>query len=225
MSLNLSFPVNAFLLVGPTGAGKSPLGNFLVDAGFFGRRCMHLDFGAELRAIAELKNDSLSIYTQTEIEFIRAVLNRGLLLENEHFPLAQKIISQFLIRSSHSKEDILILNGIPRHTGQARAIEQLVTIHAVITLLCSTDTVYCRLENNVGGDRTERTDDNKKLVSEKLRTFNERTAPLISYYEKKGARIYKISISEKTTPQTAHTMLLSLASINPPITLVAKPPK
>ena len=41
----------AVLLLGPTGAGKSPLGDWLEARGLWGRPCHHFDFGANLRAI------------------------------------------------------------------------------------------------------------------------------------------------------------------------------
>ncbi len=44
---------NSILLLGPTGAGKSPLGNQMEQNGIRGKRCFHFDFGHELRSIAE----------------------------------------------------------------------------------------------------------------------------------------------------------------------------
>ncbi len=45
----------AILLLGPTGSGKTPLGQALEKKGLAGRRCVHFDFGANLREIAGLK--------------------------------------------------------------------------------------------------------------------------------------------------------------------------
>jgi hypothetical protein len=41
----------ALLLLGPTGAGKTPLGDWLEAHGLWGRPCHHFDFGANLRAV------------------------------------------------------------------------------------------------------------------------------------------------------------------------------
>ena len=41
----------AVLLVGPTGCGKSPLGQLLERLGLKGMRCLHFDFGKRLRKI------------------------------------------------------------------------------------------------------------------------------------------------------------------------------
>ena len=43
----------AILLLGPTGSGKSPLGDELEANGLNGRRCLHFDFGRRLRRAAE----------------------------------------------------------------------------------------------------------------------------------------------------------------------------
>src|SRR5512142_2512661 len=97
MTKNFSRPVDAVLLIGPTGSGKSPLGDILESRGFLGRRSHHLDFGSELRSVAA--GIGASSYTQDEQDFILGVLERGLLLENEHFVLARKIIGLFLERA------------------------------------------------------------------------------------------------------------------------------
>ncbi|HAS54649.1 MAG TPA: hypothetical protein DCS42_11290, partial [Nitrospiraceae bacterium] len=120
----IAFPVNALLLLGPTGSGKSPLGDVIGRRGLFGRRAHHLDFGDELRAVTSGGHEA-GTYTRDEFAFIEGVLERGLLLENEHFVLAEKIIRLFLERRSFTVQDVLVLNGMPRHAGQARDMERI----------------------------------------------------------------------------------------------------
>ena len=86
--------VRAILLLGPTGAGKTPLGEYFEKKGFGGRKCLHFDFGHEMRSIA-LGNRPPEGFDKEEHSFIRDVLDKGLLLENEHFPIAKKIIDFF----------------------------------------------------------------------------------------------------------------------------------
>lgn len=223
MTANLSSPVDAILLIGPTGSGKSPLGEILESRGFLGRRSHHLDFGSELRSVAS--GIGASSYTPGERDFIVGVLDRGLLLENEHFVLAKKIIGLFLERSRFRRGDVLVLNGIPRHEGQAMDVASIVTVHAVVVLDCSVESVLLRIRENTGGDRTGRVDDEHALIENKLRIFNERTAPLIEYYLRTGSRIYRIDINEKTTTGSAYHRLSTLAAADPPIALVAEPPQ
>jgi len=223
MNTSYKYPVDAILLLGPTGVGKSPLGDALANIGLFGRQCHHLDFGSELRLV-ESRGMASAEYSRAELDFIHGVLVRGLLLENEHFSLAEKIFSLFLDRVRFSQSDVLILNGIPRHIGQARDIAKIARIHALIVLDCSVDAVFCRIRENVGGDRIDRADDNKELIEKKLLLFKERTAPLINYFESKGCIVYRLEISGTTTTDRAYRVLLSLAT-HPPISLIAEPPK
>ncbi|HXY53166.1 MAG TPA: nucleoside monophosphate kinase [Nitrospirota bacterium] len=224
MNTSYKYPVDSILLLGPTGVGKSPLGDTLANNGLFGRQCHHLDFGSELRLVESFGTVSAE-YSSEDLDFIHGVLERGLLLENKHFTLAEKIISLFLGRVGFSQRDVLVLNGIPRHVGQAHDIARIADIHALIVLDCSADSVFCRIRENVGGDRLDRTDDERELIEKKLSIFQERTAPLIKHFEKKGCVVYRLEISGTTTTDQAYRRLLSLAATHPPVSLVAEPPE
>jgi adenylate kinase len=224
MKTPYTFPVDAILLLGPTGVGKSPLGDVIAQNSLFGRTCHHLDFGSELRGAISggQRSDAYSIM---ELDFIHGVLERGLLLENEYFSLAKKIISLYLDRVGFAKHEVLVLNGIPRHAGQANDIATLAVIHAVVVLDCSADDVVCRIRENVGGDRTDRVDDNKELVDKKLSIFRKRTAPLINHYTQRRCALYSISVSADMTPSDAYRKISALAAAYPPVTLVTEPPQ
>jgi len=219
-----TFPVDSILILGPTGVGKSPLGDVIARKGMFGRRCHHLDFGSELRDAVSCMDRSTA-YSKKELDFIHGVLELGLLLENEHFPLARKIISLYLDRVGFSEQDMLVLNGIPRHAGQARGIATIAAIHAIVVLDCSSNDILYRIRDNVGGDRTERIDDNKELIEKKLTIFRERTTPLIEHYTRQGCALYRISVSRDMTPTEAYDNVSSLAAAYPPVTLVTEPPQ
>ena len=164
-------------------------------------------------------------YSTPELDFIHGVLERGLLLENEHFPLAEKIIALFLDRSGFRSRDLLILNGIPRHEGQAVDIRKIANIHALIVLDCSAEEVRCRIRDNVGGDRTERVDDDIALIGKKLNIYRERTAPLIRHYEEQGSTVYRLGVTGTMKPGDAYQNVSALAAAHPPVALVAEPPE
>lgn len=223
MKTPYTFPVDAMLLLGPTGVGKSPLGDAIELHGLLGRTCRHLDFGSELRgAVSDVRGSDA--YSTAELDFIHGVLDRGLLLENEHFPLAQKIISRYLDRVGFSQHELLVLNGIPRHAGQSHDIARIAAIHALVVLDGDADTVSRRIQNNSGGDRTERIDDNSELIGIKLSLFRERTSPLIDHYTQRGCALYRIRVSADMTPSEAYRDLSGLAAVYPPVTLVVEPP-
>lgn len=196
----------AILLLGPTGAGKSPLGNQIEQNGLRGKRCFHFDFGHELRSIAE-RNLPLEGFQEEDLSFLRDVLDKGLLLENEHFHIAEKIVHYFLCRNNVREEDILILNGLPRHTDQAKDMSGIVAVKSVVILTCEPEEVYKRIELNSGRDRTGRLDDSLGMIRKKLEIFHARTAPLIEYYSNIGCDILKVRITAASTPEDTYNAL------------------
>jgi adenylate kinase family enzyme len=190
--------LEAILLLGPTGSGKTPLGDHLEQASLWNRRCHHFDFGANLRAV--VAGDGAGSFTAEEIRFLRRMLEEGVLLEAEHFPLAARILDAFITRKGVRTSDLLVLNGLPRHLEQAKAMERKVVVIGVVRLDCDARTVAERLRRNSGGDRAQRADDAEALVARKLAIYEERTRPLLDYYRILGVRILKIPVDIKTQP-------------------------
>ncbi len=188
----------AILLIGPTGSGKTPLGELMAAKGLWGRKCYHFDFGACLRAVAELKPEK-NLFSDEEVALVQSVLSGGALLEDQQFFLAEKILGLFLEQSGAGSEDLLVLNGLPRHAGQAAAMDALVEIRRVISLSCTPETVYDRIQANSGGDRSHRIDDDLAAVGRKLQIFLERTSPLLAHYSQTGATIHEVEIGLTTT--------------------------
>lgn len=187
----------ALLLIGPTGSGKTPLGEWLQRTGLWGRACHHFDFGAQLRAAA--RHGPSDAFTADEIRFLNEVLTAGALLENESFYLAERILDRCMARGI-GPDDWLLLNGLPRHVAQAEALQHRLQVQAVVQLECDAPTVCERLRQDAGGDRAGRTDDDAALVARKLQTFAERTRPLVDYYRARGARILPIHVDVRTQP-------------------------
>jgi len=196
----------ALLLVGPTGSGKTPLGEMIQRRGLWGSDCLHFDFGANLRQLVQQDRPDELIGPE-DLAFLQDVLDTGALLEDEHFPIARRILQSFLSRRGAGPQTLVVLNGLPRHKGQARAIGSLVDVQTVVHLACSSEAVLARIRTNPGGDRTGRDDDDFASVRRKLRVFDERTAPLIDYYRRCGARIETIHVTVEMTPQAAWEML------------------
>jgi adenylate kinase len=196
----------ALLLLGPTGVGKSPLGDQIEQRGLWDANWLHFDFGANLRA-AVARNRSDAFVSAEEIHFLCDVLAGGALLENERFPLAWRILERFLAEREAQPSIRIVLNGLPRHDGQAVALEPFVDVAWVVALHCNADTVLERIASNVGGDRSERTDDDVEAVRAKLAIYEARTAPLVEHYRGRGSMIIPITIDAATTPQQAWSKL------------------
>ncbi|MCY2951029.1 MAG: nucleoside monophosphate kinase [Planctomycetota bacterium] len=198
----------AILLVGPTGAGKTPLGEYLEANGLWGRRCAHFDFGAQLRAVAaggivvpELSAEDLGV--------IRRSLATGAVLENEQFHIAEKILRGFAGRWRLGEGDCIILNGLPRHVGQAKDVDAVLAVEAVISLECTAEVVYERIRLNSAGDRTGRVDDDVAAIARKLEIFAHRTVPLVERYQWSGIPVHRITIGVLDTPTKIHEWLSS----------------
>lgn len=198
----------AILLIGPTGAGKTPVGDHIEKKGLGDRKCHHFDFGHQLRAVAE--NDSPPEgFGNDDHLFIREVLDKGLLLENEHFPVAEKIINLFIRKKNVKKDDLLVLNGLPRHIDQAKDLGDLVTVKRLVVLECSAGHVYERIRTNTGSDRTGRTDDSVQMIRAKLEIFKNRTTPLIDYYANIGSDVFRIKVTASSTAEHVYTEILT----------------
>jgi adenylate kinase family enzyme len=199
---------SAILLLGPTGSGKTPLGECLATHGLRGRPCLHFDFGERLRVVTAGAFPPAG-FSHEEIDFLRNVLQRGALLENHHFPIAEKILLAFLdgLSGGPAEGGLVVLNGLPRHVDQARDIARLVDVREVVVLHCPAEVVLARIAANAGGDRTGRSDDGLPAVRAKLELFAHRTAPLVAFYRAAGAGVRTIEVGPATTPEDVHAIL------------------
>jgi adenylate kinase len=187
----------AILLVGPTGSGKTPLGEYLQDNGIFGVCCHHFDFGENLRRVSA---GAAAGFSASEIAFVEDVVHGGVLLEDSAFHVAVRILDSFCSLRGVEPKDLLIMNGLPRHIGQAEALASRIRFMAVLQLRCSPDTVRRRLLQNSGGDRSLRTDDDLALVERKLVVYERRTAPLVDYYRSMGIPVIRFTVSVQSDP-------------------------
>ena len=200
----------SWLLVGPTGAGKTPLGRLMEAGGLGGRRCLHFDFGAELRAIADAP-EMWPCLAAAEIEVILRSLGTGALLEDHEFPIALKVLRTFIRSRGLGENDRLILNGLPRHIGQARMMEDFVRVLAVVSLEATPEVVRERILFDTGGDRVERPDDELRAIRQKLVLFRMRTLPLIEYYENREVPVIRITVGARMTAEDMYGSVLGQA--------------
>lgn len=198
--------ISSILLIGPTGAGKSPLGKEIEKRGLLGQRAHHFDFGENLRKVAK---DELP-FPEKEKNLIRTILSEGRLLRAEEFFLAEKILHTFLNLNNFNGRDLLLLNGLPRNHSQAESLSSKIQIKKVIYLHLDEKTLFLRLKNDPAGDRKGREDDLKELITKKLKWFKEKNLPLLEYYSQKGVKILEISVTERDTGFSLYKKLLNL---------------
>ena len=202
--------VKSLLLIGPTGAGKTPLGDLIEKRGVHGRRCLHFDFGHQLRMAAGMEGPPEE-FTREEHSFIRGVLLQGLLLENEHFLIAEKILHRFLRVNDFGPEDILLLNGLPRHTDQARDVDRIAEVKGLVILECTPEDVHGRILSNAGRDRTGRKDDGIGMIRKKLAIYRDRTTPLVEHYSNAGSKVARIRVTASSTAEELYSAFIPLS--------------
>jgi adenylate kinase family enzyme len=194
-------PWPSLLLVGPTGSGKTPLGRELERRGWRGRPCAHFDFGESLRAVAASTDASPAGLAAAEMDTVRTALAAGALFEDRDMPLVLKVLRAFAAaRDIGGAGALLVLNGLPRHAGQAAALEGTVRIELVIALEASAEVIRERLRVDPGGDRAGRTDDTLASVERRLADYRTRTAPLVEHYRSRGARVVAVEVTPAMTP-------------------------
>jgi len=127
-----------------------------------------------------------------------------------------KIVMQVLqkrLSESDAKKGF-ILDGFPRTTEQAEALEKFAKLDAVVNLVVPEKVIIARLSarrqcskcsaiyntlylktkvegicDKCGGELYQRSDDKPESIKERLKVYEKSTAPLIDYYGKKGVRI------------------------------------
>jgi adenylate kinase family enzyme len=123
------------------------------------------------------------------------------LLGDKHFSIATKVVRAFARKQKLRPGDAIVLNGLPRHEGQARALDGIVAVEAVVSLQCSARVAFERIKLNSGGDRTGREDDSVEAIGKKIELFGRQTLPLLEYYRRRAVPIYSIIISTNTSPR------------------------
>jgi len=190
----------AILLLGPTGSGKTPLGELLDSEGLAGRECHHFDFGECLRAIGA-PGAAGGAFTSDEITLVRGLIESGALLEDEDFPVARRIFEAFVTERQVRPPDLVVLNGLPRHVGQAVRFEaeELAEVGIVVYLSCVAEVVLERVRADAGGDRAGRDDDGAEAVRRRVAVFAERTAPLVKHYRASGVPVIELQVGPATS--------------------------
>ncbi|MBE3129445.1 MAG: nucleoside monophosphate kinase [Acidobacteria bacterium] len=207
-------PWPSLLLVWPTGSGKTPLGDELERRGFLGRRCVHFDFGANLRTMAAAP-EGANVLTATEFESVRTSLATGALFEDKDMPMIVKIVDRFAQERCLTADSLLVLNGLPRHRRQAEDLAGVVAVERVIRLEAPAAVIRERIRLDPGGDRSARIDDTLEEVEQRLAVFRERTFPLVSYYRERRALIVEIPVTASMTAAEAYQALVKRLARDP----------
>ncbi|QCE32558.1 adenylate kinase [Acetobacteraceae bacterium] len=114
---------------------------------------------------------------------VKALVDNGKLVSNE---LVLRLVKKRLSSDDCAKG--FILDGFPRTVDQAKDLDHLLSdldkkIGFVIFLDVPADVIMKRVAERKAADGSKRADDGEEIVRDRLRTYEEQTAPLLPYYE------------------------------------------
>ncbi|UCH15528.1 MAG: adenylate kinase [Bacteroidales bacterium] len=161
------------VLFGPPGAGKGTQAEKTIEK----YNLIHLSTGDILRS-------ELADQTVLGLE-AKKFMDKGELVPDE---VVIGMIETKIDRSTDTKG--FIFDGFPRTTAQAEALDRLLLkketgISAMLMLAVEHDELVKRLLNR--GKDSGRTDDQDiSIIENRIRVYNNETAPLIDYYKQQG---------------------------------------
>jgi adenylate kinase len=161
------------VLFGPPGAGKGTQAIFLAQT----FNLVHLSTGDLLRHEIAEKTDLGNIASE--------IISKGELVPDSI------VISMIESKLKKPKSTVgFIFDGFPRTAPQAKALDELLNKHhsKVSVMLClevGKEELVNRLINR--GLTSGRIDDtDRATIENRINVYNEKTAPIISYYESQG---------------------------------------
>lgn len=178
------------LLLGPPGAGKGTQSSNIAEH----FDVEHIETGDVLRSNKDLDISHLD----GEYDTPRAYMEAGELVPDE-------VVTE-IVEHAIDGTDGFVLDGYPRNTAQARALDSMTDLDVVLHIDVSEDELIHRLtgrriDPETGelyhveynpppeeiADRViQRDDDTESTVTERLRVYRESTEPVIEHYEESG---------------------------------------
>ncbi len=186
------------LLLGAPGAGKGTQSKRLAEA----FDIEHVTTGDALRA-----NKDMDIgHMDTEYDTPRAYMEAG--------ELVPDAVVNEIVKTALQEADGYVLDGYPRNLDQAEYLSEITDLDAVVFLDVSEAELVDRLTgrrvcddcganyhvefsppetegvcDECGGDLIQRDDDTEDTVRERLRVYEENTAPVVEHYRDEGVLV------------------------------------
>jgi len=164
------------ILLGPPGAGKGTQAKFLEDT----HSIVQLSTGDMLRAAASSGSE---LGAQA-----KAVMDAGQLMPDD---IMIQIISERI--SQPDCVNGFILDGFPRTTAQAEALEVMLAekglpLDFVIEISVDDEILVDRINARVAQmpESERRSDDNAETLRKRLGVYHEQTAPILPFYRDRG---------------------------------------
>ncbi len=185
------------IIMGPQGSGKGTYSSRMAP---------------QLNNIPVISMGDLLRAARNDEEFgnvIKEAQDKGVLVSNE---IVMNILKKRLEQEDAQKG--FILDGFPRSLEQAEALEEITDIDATINLVVPREVSIARLSSRIqckncgkiynklylkpkvegvcdecNGELYQRDDDKPEAIEQRLKVYEEKTQPLIDFYNKKGIKI------------------------------------
>ena len=163
----------SILLFGAPGAGKGTQGKILGKIpGFF-----HLACGDVFRSLdmtSDLGKQFLNFSSRGEL--VPDELTIQMWRQNMH---AQTVLSLY-----KPKQDLLVLDGIPRNVGQARELENSLDVFKVIPLRCNDENAMMQRMRKRALKENRMDDADDKVIRHRFEVYHKETLPVLEFYPK-----------------------------------------
>ncbi|MEX0726274.1 MAG: nucleoside monophosphate kinase [Planctomycetaceae bacterium] len=161
----------AVLLFGAPGVGKGTQGKILGQIpGFFHLSCgdvfRSLDIGSELgQKVYEFSSQGRLVPDEMTINIWRHGLQ-----------------GQIALSSYKPREDLLVLDGIPRNVNQAKMLEEDIRVLRVIYLVCSDEIKMIHRIKRRAIHENRADDANEEVIRHRFDVYRQQSEPVLNYY-------------------------------------------
>jgi adenylate kinase len=196
------------IIFGPPGSGK----------GTYASR-LQLQLNADVIATGDLFREIIKKSTSFGIK-VRSYIQKGLLVPDE---IVIEVLKKRLARVPSGKG--FILDGYPRTMEQAKALENIAKIDAIIQLIVPDWIIIERLStrrickkcgevynlrylkpkidmicDKCGGPLYQRPDDTPEVIKKRIKIYERQTQPLLKYYREKGTPFIEFKCEKIDVP-------------------------
>jgi len=161
------------LLFGAPGVGKGTQGKILGQIpGFY-----HLSCGDVFRSLDINSPEGREIYKYS---------SRGELVPNEiTIRVWRRALDAYTALSYYKpREDLLILDGLPRNRQQAELVEEHIEVERIIYLRCADEEAMIHRMRRRAIRENRADDADEKVVRHRFEVYNRESAAVLEYYDK-----------------------------------------